>query len=84
MWEKRDRESNRNDYEDILNEAKRVIFDYKMLLVQIRINNIKQQIDIACKENDSEKADALLKEFSEEQKTKTLLSKELGDRVVTP
>ena len=84
MWEKRDRESNRNDYEDILNEAKRVIFDYKMLLVQIRINHIKQQIDIACKENDSEKADALLKEFSEEQKTKTLLSKELGDRVVTP
>jgi adenosyl cobinamide kinase/adenosyl cobinamide phosphate guanylyltransferase len=84
MWEKRDRESNRNDYEDILNEAKRVIFDYKMLLVQIRINHIKQQIDIACKENDSEKADALLKELSEEQKTKTLLSKELGDRVVTP
>ncbi len=84
LWRRRDHESNRNEYEVILNEAKRVIFEYKIQLVEIAMKKLDDEMKKASEEKNSQREDELMLELMENQKTKTRLSKDLGDRVITP
>lgn len=74
----------KSEEERLTSLVRRSITELKDAIITARIKEINAKIKAACNENQHEYMLSLLEELNEYKAIKTLLSKELGERIINP
>lgn len=74
----------KSEEERLATLVRRAITELKDAIITARIKEINTKIKAACNENQHEHMLSLLEELNEYKAIKTLLSKELGERIINP